>query len=121
MSYDASSNSRYRILITRRTFPEAAARMREMADVRILDDEKPPTNEELREAVRDMDGLYSHIVDEVSAGIMDAAPNLKVITEFGVGYDNIDAAAASERGGQPKRCFEVTPAGVDALQQAHEA
>jgi len=29
-------------------------------------------------------------------------------------------AASSERGGQPKRCFEVTPAGVDALQQAHE-
>ena len=29
-------------------------------------------------------------------------------------------AATSERGGQPKRHFEVTPAGVDALQHAHE-
>lgn len=30
-------------------------------------------------------------------------------------------AATSKRGGQPKRRFEVTSAGVDALQHAHEA
>jgi len=34
----------------------------------------------------------------VNAEVMDAAPNLKVIAEFGVGYDNIEIAAANERG-----------------------
>ena len=31
------------------------------------------------------------------------------------------AAATSERGGQPKRCFEVTEAGLRALRMSHEA
>jgi hydroxypyruvate reductase len=30
--------------------------------------------------------------------LMDALPNLKAITHFGVGYDNVDAAAAAQRG-----------------------
>ncbi len=31
------------------------------------------------------------------------------------------AAATSERGGQPKRCFEVTPEGLETLRQSHDA
>ena len=43
-------------------------------------------------------GVFAHITDTIDAAVMDAAgPNLKVIAEFGVGYDNIDVAAASER------------------------
>ena len=34
----------------------------------------------------------------VDADVMDAAPNLKVISEFGVGYDNINVVDANERG-----------------------
>ena len=32
------------------------------------------------------------------AGLIDAMPNLRVITSFGVGYDTIDIAAAAQRG-----------------------
>ncbi|HSR50690.1 MAG TPA: PadR family transcriptional regulator [Acidobacteriota bacterium] len=31
------------------------------------------------------------------------------------------APATSERGGQPKRCFEVTPTGIEALKEPHQA
>ena len=42
--------------------------------------------------------MFAHINDSVNAEIMDAAgPSLKVIAEFGVGYDNVDVDAANER------------------------
>jgi lactate dehydrogenase-like 2-hydroxyacid dehydrogenase len=46
-----------------------------------------------------MDGLLCLLTDQIDAGIMEAAgPGLKVISSFSVGIDNVDVAAASERG-----------------------
>ncbi len=88
-----------KILVTRRTFSEAAEALRASgAEVVIWDGEDSPTKQDLIEAVADIDGLYAHITNQVDAEVMDAAPNLKVISEFGVGYDNIDVNAANERG-----------------------
>jgi len=88
-----------KILVTRRTFPEAAEKLKASgAEVEIWDGEDSPDRTALVEAVRDVDGLYAHITNAVDAEVMDAAPNLKVIAEFGVGYDNIDVNAANERG-----------------------
>ncbi|MDD9989884.1 MAG: D-glycerate dehydrogenase [Spirochaetaceae bacterium] len=45
-----------------------------------------------------IDGIYTYAHVTVSAGLMDATPRLKVISNFGVGCDHIDLAAAEERG-----------------------
>ncbi len=88
-----------KILVTRRTFPESAAALRASgAEVVVWEDADSPTKEGLIAAVCDIDGLYAHITNQVDAEVMEAAPNLKVIAEFGVGYDNIDINAANERG-----------------------
>ena len=88
-----------KILVTRRTFPEAAVALRASgAEVVIWEDADSPSQDDLLKAVADIDGLYAHITNQVNAEVMDAAPNLKVIAEFGVGYDNIEIAAANERG-----------------------
>ncbi len=52
----------------------------------------------LLRAVRDADGLIPTVSDMIDARVMDAAPRLRVIANYGVGYDNIDTAAASGRG-----------------------
>jgi lactate dehydrogenase-like 2-hydroxyacid dehydrogenase len=91
-------NAKTKILVTRRTFPEAAEKLLRESVVTFLDGKKPPSHDELQEYIRTVDGLYAHITDNVTASVMDQAPKLKVIAEFGVGYDNIDTAAASERG-----------------------
>ena len=48
--------------------------------------------------VRGIDGLLSLVTDKVDSVIMDNARKLKVIGNMAVGYDNIDLAAATERG-----------------------
>ena len=48
--------------------------------------------------VADTDALIPVITDRVDDELLDAAPNLKIIANIGVGYDNIDAAAARRRG-----------------------
>jgi glyoxylate reductase len=53
----------------------------------------------LLERVRGIDGLYCLLTDTINGELMDAAgPSLKVISQVGVGYDNIDIAAATARG-----------------------
>ena len=53
---------------------------------------------ELLARVADKDALIPVITDRVDDELLDAAPNLKIIANIGVGYDNIDAAAARRRG-----------------------
>lgn len=66
--------------------------------------EKYAAKADLLEAVKDAEGLIvrSDIVDRE---VIEAAPNLKVIVRAGAGYDNIDLAAATEKG----ICVENTP------------
>jgi len=52
---------------------------------------------EVIEAARDSDIIICNKT-RITAGIMDACPNLKFITLFATGYNNIDIAAAKERG-----------------------
>jgi len=58
---------------------------------------KLPT-EELLTAVADCDGLVVRSETKVTAEVMDAARNLRVIGRAGVGVDNIDVPAATARG-----------------------
>jgi glyoxylate reductase len=53
---------------------------------------------EMLARVADTDALIPVITDRVDDEVLDAAPNLKIIANIGVGYDNIDAAAARRRG-----------------------
>jgi lactate dehydrogenase-like 2-hydroxyacid dehydrogenase len=61
-------------------------------------DEMPPPHEVLLDKVRGVDGLVSLLTDRVDAELMDTAGSqLKVISNYAVGYDNIDVAAATAR------------------------
>jgi D-3-phosphoglycerate dehydrogenase len=54
--------------------------------------------EELLKTIYDCDALIVRGRTKVTATIMEAAPNLKVVGRAGVGVDNIDLAAAQSRG-----------------------
>ncbi len=59
--------------------------------------EKYESEEALKQAVADADALIVRS-DKIHSGIMEAAPQLKIIVRAGAGYDNIDLQAATERG-----------------------
>jgi len=52
----------------------------------------------IRDLMRDADAALVTAVDPVDAETIAACPNLKVICNIGVGYDNIDIAATRARG-----------------------
>ncbi len=58
-----------------------------------------PSKKELQFAVREYDALLSLLTDHIDAGVLQAAgTQLKIISNFAVGYDNIDITAAQKKG-----------------------
>ena len=57
-----------------------------------------PGDDAWRDELTRIDGIYTYAHVTVSAELMDDIPGLKVISNFGVGCDHIDLAAAAERG-----------------------
>ena len=87
-----------RVFVTR-VIPEAGlSRIRSECDAEVWPDPLPPPPEVLREKVRDCEGLVSLLTDRIDAALLDAAPKLKVVSNFAVGFNNIDVAAAAARG-----------------------
>ncbi len=60
--------------------------------------ETPMAPERLREAVVDCQGILCTISDTIDADVLDSAPSLKLVANFGVGFNNIDVETASQRG-----------------------
>lgn len=68
-------------------------------DADVWQDEFPPPYETLCERVKGVEGVLCMLTDRIDGRLMDAAGSqLKVISQMAVGYDNIDVAAARERG-----------------------
>ena len=62
-------------------------------------DEKPGlSKDELKAIIADYDGLAIRSATKVTADLLDAATNLKVVGRAGIGVDNVDIPAASARG-----------------------
>jgi glyoxylate reductase len=87
-----------RCFVTRELPGLALGRLRDAHEVDVWPDRLPPTYEELMERVRDAEGLLSLLSDRVDAELIEAAPRLRAISNYAVGYDNIDLKAAADRG-----------------------
>lgn len=64
----------------------------------IYDGPLPQPRERLLERVAGAESLICSLFDRIDDELFDHAPRLRVVAQFGVGYDNIDLAAARERG-----------------------
>lgn len=90
---------RPKVFVTR-VIPEVGlATLREACDIDVWPERLPPSRQELLRRVPGCDGLLPLLSDAIDGEVMDAAgPQLKVISNFAVGYNNIDVAAAARRG-----------------------
>ncbi len=89
--------ARPRVLLTRRLPEVALDRISEGCKMDLWPDELPPPREVILQRVRGCDGILCLLTDRIDAEVMDASPCLRVISNYAVGYDNIDLAAADER------------------------
>ncbi len=87
-----------RCFVTRRLPGPALDRLAQRHETRIWEGRLPPTREELLENALAADGLLTLLTDEVDAELLDQLPHLKALSNYAVGYDNIDLQAATDRG-----------------------
>jgi len=88
-----------KVYITRR-IPEPGIEMiRKEHEVEVNPYDRVLTREELLQAVKGKDGILCLLTDKIDAEVFDAAgPQLKVVSNYAVGYDNIDVNEATKRG-----------------------
>ena len=93
-----SVRPRPKVFVTRLIDPSAFARLRASAAVTVWPGDMPPPASALRAGLTDADALLSMITDKLDARMISDAPRLRVISNLGVGVDNIDLDAATSTG-----------------------
>ncbi|MBO6518718.1 MAG: D-glycerate dehydrogenase [Rhodospirillales bacterium] len=87
------------VVVTRKLLDAIETRMMELFDVRLNLDDTPMSASDLAEAVKTADVLVPTVTDRIDAKILSqAAPNLRLIANYGAGVDHIDLASARQRG-----------------------
>lgn len=87
-----------RVVVTGRVPDAAIEKLRAAHEVEMWPDPEPIGREELLRRVAGADAVVSLLTERIDAELLDAAgPQLKVVANVAVGYDNIDVPACSER------------------------
>ncbi len=88
-----------KIFVTRKIPGDHLEKLKSLGEIEISDLGRALTGAELVEKVKGVECLLSLLTDRIDADLMDAAgPQLKIISNYAVGFDNIDIKAATDRG-----------------------
>lgn len=87
-----------RIFVTRELPERGLDIIKERFNAEVWSDYAPPPKKLVIEKVAKVDALATLLSDRIDAEVFDAAPNLKIVSQFAVGFDNIDVKEATKRG-----------------------
>jgi glyoxylate reductase len=87
-----------RVLLTRRIPSSVLGPLQEQHSVEVYSGDAAIPRDELLRRIADKDALLCLLTDTIDREVIHAAPALKIVANIAVGYDNIDLAAARERG-----------------------
>ena len=88
-----------KVIVTRKLQDQVEKRMMELFNVDLSNAEYPVSRKELLSAVKEAHILVPTIGDKIDASLLSAASsNLKLIANYGAGYDHIDIKTALQRG-----------------------
>jgi glyoxylate reductase len=93
-----TSTIRPSVLLTKRIPSTALARLEAACDVEVDHSNADLTHADLIARVRGKQGLVSIFTNQIDRAVIDAGAELKIIATIAVGYNNIDVAAAGQRG-----------------------
>jgi len=87
-----------RVFVSRPIPDQGLDLVRESCDADIWEGELPPPRDVLLSRVKDIEGLLCLLTESVDAELLDSAPNLKVVANMAVGFDNIVVPECTKRG-----------------------
>ena len=90
--------SKPRIVVTREVFDETLDFLGGHCEVAANQDDVPLSTAEIAQRLQNAQALMCSLTDKVDAGLIAQCPDLKVVANIAVGYNNIDVAACTERG-----------------------
>lgn len=85
------------VLVTGRIPDDVLALIKKEHNVEINTHDRPMDREKILSNIIDKDGILCMITDRIDKELLDKAQHLKIIANFGVGFNNIDVKAATER------------------------
>jgi glyoxylate reductase len=86
------------VLVTKRIPSLALARLEEACEVEVYRGEHDLSESELIARLQGKQGLVAVLTNHVNGAVLEACPELKVVANVAVGYNNIDITAARGRG-----------------------
>ena len=90
---------RKHVLVTRNLPGPALEVLKAQVEVRLNEEDRALAREELLALSADVDGILCLLSDRIDTELMEAAgPRLAVVSNYAVGYDNIDVTEATRRG-----------------------
>jgi lactate dehydrogenase-like 2-hydroxyacid dehydrogenase len=91
--------ARPKVFVARRIPDDGIDPVVAATDAVVWPDDLPPPRDELLRAVAGCDGVLTLLTDRVDDEFLDAAgPQLKVVSNYAVGFDNVDVPACTRRG-----------------------
>src|SRR2546423_11687562 len=85
---------RPRVLASRRFPARVREELERSFELDVHDSEWPPSRDELLARVAGKDGLMAMLTDRIDDELIDAAgPQLRIVANYAVGYDNVDLEA----------------------------
>jgi lactate dehydrogenase-like 2-hydroxyacid dehydrogenase len=92
-------SSRPRVFVARRIPDEGLDAVSAACEIDLWEDELPPPRDELLRRIEGVDGVLTLLTDRVDDEFLDAAGRgLRVVSNYAVGFDNIDVGACARRG-----------------------
>ncbi len=93
------ADRKLKVVVTRKLPAAVEARMRELFDVELNADDRPMSPEAMAAAMAVADVLCPTVTDRIDQRVLaHAGARLKLIANFGAGFEHIDVAAANARG-----------------------
>ncbi len=88
-----------RVLVTRQIPGRALEELRRTHEVVVYPGPGKMPRDKLLEGVRGVEAILAILTEKIDAEVLEAAgPNLKIVANYAVGFDNVDVEAASRRG-----------------------
>jgi lactate dehydrogenase-like 2-hydroxyacid dehydrogenase len=87
-----------RVLVTREISAEAIARLKQHFLVVANQKDDPVSARQLLQKLKGIDGAVTLTTDTISDEVLAKNPQLKIVSNVAVGYNNFDVAAATRRG-----------------------